>query len=305
MKCSLPLAAGLCIALFACNNSSPYNNEEQAKDITYLADSVRDVYNNGSSAAAVENKSDTVHKFVRTADIKFKVNNVENTTYEIEDVIRSHGGFVTLTQLQSNTDNVSTVAISKDSSIERTSYTVTNSITFRVPNTALDTTLKDIAKLVSYLDYRVIKADDVSLQLYANRLQQRRSDQHAQRLMQAIDKGNKKLDNVSLAEGVAEEKESTRDEAMLSGLSLNDQVKYSTVQLAIYQHQNVKIAMLANNKEIPAYKPPFAEKLWTALASGLEILETIVIGLIQLWPLLILAITGLAMYKRYTLKMRK
>lgn len=47
-----------------------------------------------SSNAAVEPKNSN-RKFVRTADINFKVKNAAQSTYAIENIIAKHGGFVT------------------------------------------------------------------------------------------------------------------------------------------------------------------------------------------------------------------
>lgn len=73
-----------------------------------------------------------------------------------------HGGFVTFTNLTGAINIDSSRAVSVDSSLETTYFTVANSIIIRVPNTELDTTLKEISKNVKYLDYRIIKAEDVT-----------------------------------------------------------------------------------------------------------------------------------------------
>jgi Domain of unknown function (DUF4349) len=128
-----------------------------------------------SSSAAIENYKDPERKFVRTADIKFKVKSVVNTTTDIENICTAQGGFVIYTNLASNIDDHTETPISADSILETTHYTVTNTMTLRVPNTKLDSTLKDIAKSIDYLDYRIIKADDVSLQILANDFTQKRT----------------------------------------------------------------------------------------------------------------------------------
>ena len=46
-----------------------------------------------SSSAAVVTK-DSTRKFIRTADIKFRVNNVRSSTLKIEDIVGEHNGFV-------------------------------------------------------------------------------------------------------------------------------------------------------------------------------------------------------------------
>ncbi|OYX82606.1 MAG: hypothetical protein B7Y83_14200, partial [Flavobacteriales bacterium 32-34-25] len=67
-----------------------------------------------SSSAAVE-KKDSTRKFVRTADLKFKVKSVPQTTYAIENITNKFGGFVTFTNLQSNIIDQYETKISQDS----------------------------------------------------------------------------------------------------------------------------------------------------------------------------------------------
>ena len=298
MKIFLPLAAGLCFAMLSCNQSPENRKDETTKDTIEMADSTN-VYRNGSSAAAIQNNADTLHKFIRTADLKFKVKNVEKTVYIIEDIVSSHGGFVTLSQLNSNKENELTTPVSEDSAIETTSYIVTNTMTVRVPNTKLDTTLKDIARLVGYLDYRIIKADDIGLQVRANSLQQKRAVQHVARLTNAIDKQGKKLNDITTAEETLQDGNATADEALLSNLSLSDQVNFSTVQLSLYQPGTVKTEVVAVAKEVKAYEPNFDKKVMNALQNGIEIGEILFIGLLQIWPLLLLIGVGFWLYKKY------
>src|SRR6187431_3022873 len=127
-----------------------------------------------SSSAAVEKEGST-RKFIRTADLKFKVKNVTQSTYAIENITNKFDGFVTYTNLQSNIIDKFETKISQDSTLETTRYNVENNITIRVPNKRLDTVIKCIAKQIDYLDYRVIKADDVSLKILSNQLSQNRS----------------------------------------------------------------------------------------------------------------------------------
>jgi hypothetical protein len=59
-----------------------------------------------SSSAAVENNKDTTRKFIRTAELKFKVKSVVEATNDIERIIGSYGGFVTYTELKSSVNHV-------------------------------------------------------------------------------------------------------------------------------------------------------------------------------------------------------
>jgi len=257
-----------------------------------------------SSSAAVENNKDSTRKFIRTADLKFKVKSVIKSTYDIENITGRQGGFVTYTSLSSNIDNVTNIPVSADSSLETTYYTVTNSITLRVPNTRLDTTLKEIAHNIDYLDYRIIKADDVALQLLSNKLMQNRSAKNEARLTHAIDSRGKKLNETTLAEEMLLSKQEESDQAKIANLSLSDQIKFSTVSLFIYQRQTLKREIISNDKNIESYEPGFGTKILESLKAGWDIVEVFIVFLAKFWGLILIAISGYVIFKRYAHKIK-
>ena len=288
---------GIAIALLSCGRSG--KGQLEWKEV---ADSTSSTII--SSSAAVENSKDTTRKFIRTADLKFKVKSVIKSTYDIENITGSHGGFVTYTNLASNIDNVTNIAVSADSSLETTYYTVTNSITLRVPNIQLDTTLKEIAHNIDYLDYRIIKADDVALQILSNSLTQKRSAKNEERLTNAIDNRGKKLNETTLAEEILLSKQEQADQAKISNLSLSDQVKFSTVNLLIYQRQTIKRELISNDENMEAYEPGFGSKILDSIKFGWDMLEGGIIFLTKLWALFLFAGFVYFMYKRYGHKLK-
>lgn len=282
----------LTIFFWGCNHE-----EKEAFDHLALADSTSNAFI--SSSAAVENNKDSSRRFVRTADLKFKVKNVIKSTYDIEHITSRQGGFVTYTNLASSINNVTTTPVSADSSLETTWYTVTNAITVRVPNTNLDTALKEICGNIDYLDYRVIKAEDVALQILSNSLTQKRSAKNEERLTNAINNRGKKLNETTIAKEILLSKQEQADNAKIANLSLADQISFSTINLIIYQRETIKRELISNDKNIDAYEPGLGSKLLDALRHGWDILETFIVFLANLWALLLLAILAYFLYKMY------
>lgn len=256
------LRVGLLFSILGCNNgeNKVENNNKN------LSDSA--VSTIVSSSAAIVNSNDAAHKFIRTALLKFKVKSVIKSTNDIEDIANKHGGFVIYTNLSSNIKDFTRIAISADSTLETTNYIVTNSITLRVPNTKLDTTLKEIARNIDYLDYRIIKAQDVALQMLSDSLTQKRLEKNAER-------------------------------QTISNLSLKDQVNFSTISLYIYQRQELKREVVSNEKNIDAYEPNFVSRLLESLKFGWDILESFIIFLTKIWGLFFFGIVAFWLYKRY------
>lgn len=283
------LALGLIVA---CKESVAEETPDYSENVATDSTSVI------SSSAAVENKNSN-RKFVRTADVKFKVKNVAKSTYAIEDATTKFGGFVTYTNLQSNIHSEDRTKVSQDSTLVTTKYKVDNNITIRVPNTKMDTVIKTIAKQIHFLDYRIIKADDVSLQMLSNELAQKRSNSSEKRLANAIDSKGKKLNQVVKAEETLDAKKEQNDASKLQNLSLQDQVNFSTLTLNIYQDESIKQEMVANEKSINAYRPNIGLQIWDSVKTGWFILEHIISFIVVLWPFALIGFLGFMGYKKF------
>ena len=280
----------LLLAAYACAKSGE-NAEAAADEAKSLAK---------TSAASTAN--DQGRQFIRTADMKFKVKDVAQSTYAIENTVQKFGGFVTQTNLQSVVSEHHETQVSPDSTLQTTKFTVENNLTFRVPNRKLDTVVKSIAKQVDYLDFRVIKAEDASLQLLANNMAQTRNDAHRERMQNAIDKQPRKLNDIANSENDLLDKQETADNTKLENLSLKDKVAYSTVTLALYQNQKVKQELVANEKSVNAYRPHIGLQIWDSLKTGWFILEGILAFVAQLWSLILLALIGIFLFRKYNRK---
>lgn len=280
----------LLLAAYACSKSGQ-NEESASPDAKMLAT---------TNAASTAN--DRGRQFIRTADMKFKVKDVAQSTYAIENTVGKFGGFVTHTNLQSVVSEKKETQVSPDSTLQTTKFTVENNLTFRVPNHRLDTVVKSIAKQVDYLDFRVIKAEDASLQLLANNMAQSRNEAHRNRMQNAIDKQPRKLNDIANSESDLLNKQENADNTKLENLSLTDKVAYSTVTLALYQNEKVKQELVANEKSVNAYRPHIGLQIWDSLKTGWFILEGLLAFVAQLWSLILLALIGVFFFRKYTRK---
>lgn len=278
--------------LFSCKKAD-YSSNEGSTDMKVSADSTA-----VSSSAAVVDKN-SKQKFIRTADIKFKVKNVVKSTYAIENATQKFGGFVTYTNLQSSIHDQIKTKISQDSTLETTKYTVENNITIRIPNTQLDTVIKTIAKQIDFLDFRVIKADDVSLKMLANQLSQKRSSTTEKRVEKAIDTKGKKINDVMEAENTLDKQKEANDNRTVENLSLQDQINFSTITLQLYQNETIKQETMVSEKNSDAYKPNLGIQILDSLKNGWYILESIFVFLINLWPFILIALGGFFLYKKH------
>ena len=281
----------ICFIVISCNRNEVYDS--QVEQLLNADTSILMV-----SPAALET-NDSSRKFIRTAELKFKVKSVTESTYDIENTAIEEGGFIVYSHLESNIDYTSITKISSDSSLETTHYTVSNNITIRVPDANLHNTLQEISKNIDFLDYRVIKADDVALHLLKNDLAQKRSANNERRIAAAIEKKAKTLNETTASEEVLFNRQTQSDEAKVANLSLHDQVNFSTITLSIYQRPSIKRELILNDKNIEEYDPSFGLRIAEALKSGWSILENFLVFLVHTWGFLIIALLVWLLIRKY------
>ncbi len=251
----------------------------------------------------LENQSG--RKFVRTANLEFKVENVQRATLEIEDLTARYEGFVAHTHLYTQMTRTETNPISQDSLLQREYYRVENDMTLRVPNHHLDSLLRALQPLVSFLHHRTIEAEDVSFQLLANQWRSQRMDQSQNRYVQAIGEKGEKLNDISQAEDRLLDKQISSDQARLQNLKLEDQVAYSTIQLKFYQHEEVHQELLPRYQSVEAFRPAFGVRAWEAISLGATALREFVLVLLKIWPLWLILGLGFLGYQTYWKKGEK
>ncbi|MDO1445169.1 DUF4349 domain-containing protein [Rhodocytophaga aerolata] len=282
------------VLLFSCHNSNDaFHKESNLKEPAGNNDSI------SIQADTVALAFDTSErKFIRTADVKFKTKDVARTTQAIENLTGRYNGFVVHTQLTASVIHTSTFPVSADSLLERKEFTVENTMTIRVPNQQLDTLLAAIVNLADFVDFRLVKAEDIQLQVLENSLKIKRAAQAEKRYTKAIDEQNKKLPEKMNAEEELLTLQSQADQHTLANLAYLDRVNFSTVSLQFYQSPGFTYEVLANPERIKAFEPDFLQKLVEALASGWDILAEVALFLARIWALLVLGICGFWLYKK-------
>ncbi|MCE3227649.1 MAG: hypothetical protein K0S32_2200 [Bacteroidetes bacterium] len=161
----------------------------------------------------------------------------------------------------------------KDSLLEVRYFTSISNIILRVPNEELDSVLSEITNLAVNVDVRTIKANDVKLKLYANKLAENRYNAYKKRVQNKVDTKDAKLAHV------------TDDEKSIDSYGLIDQVNYSTVVLDLYQAQNRTSEIVAVSPTVDPYEPSFGEKISTAFMNGFEILKGALLFFTNFWGL--------------------
>lgn len=237
-------------------------------------------------------------KFIKTADLVFSVRDVYQSTVNIEEILIANDGFLINSNLYTEVLNSQIFAKSPELNVLVEEYETRNNITLRVPSENLHATLLALADEIVFLDSRMLLADDVGLKLLAEELEQKRNAKSAQNLQNQINEGGKLEDKV-YAEQIAFERATQKDIALLKELSIKDKVEYSTITIAIYQNKEMRTQEIPNfDIYRTQFEASYGSELLAALANSIEMIKSLIVFILSIWPILLLLLVASVFLKR-------
>lgn len=222
--------------------------------------------------------TDTARRFIRTAQLKFRVAELPTAIHAIEEIARRQGGFVENSDLYNSVVSQEIVPVSADSIVETTTCRLSCAMTLRIPTDRLDTVLSDIARHIEFPDYRKVRVQDATLDLLEQRLAGDRYRKYASELKRQARKD-------SSADPLFDRAEQA-DRAALQRMKLEDRIRFGTITLEIYQREQIRRETLPDKENIRTYKPGFWSQAVDSLASGFRGLQTVILLLLRIWWLL-------------------
>ena len=226
--------------------------------------------------------STAAEKVIKTADMRFRVKNVQHTKEQLSKTIKAEGGTVAEFSIESSIQETDKVKQSTDSLKEITSYRTQGYLVAKVPSEKLDEFTNTIAKMAVFVDNQSMKMDDQSIAYLANKLK-------AQNRVDAIEKINKVASKKSAnVESSLYIKDDYVDKK-IENMQIDSRVKFSTITLNFYQDNTVKTMIVANDN-LYDYRPAFVNRLWLGFVNGWTIFKEIIIAISNLWMLVLVGI---------------
>jgi len=291
----------LAALLSACGPSAKQYEEKRIADNTRVADSLSMVQKS-MNELNLATKTPAEKKFIKTAETKFLVGNVRKASDKIEDLAAKYSGYLTYSHLQNQESDQSRMELSRDSVLISKQIIVENQIELRIPNENLDSLVRELNKLILFLDYRIVKMDEITFNLLANQKASERLKNYETRQKKHIDTKASKLKETTNAEENVLNRQNQADQLEVENLELADQVKYCRLTIFIYQKPIYykEIQVLLNTE---SSRPNIFSRILSALVDGWIIVEYILVFLFRIWWLFaILAIGGITVI---VLKRRK
>lgn len=224
--------------------------------------------------------AETERKLIRTAEIRFQVENLEQSSKKIEALTQQFSGFIT-GMYQSNNR-----------------YTIHNNLTIRIPADDLDRFLEAIEEESVYTDRKQITAQDVTEEFLdiSTRLETKKAvrDRYISILREKAQSVKDILDAEEKIRVIQEEIESIEGRLKY----INNRTALSTVNVELYQE--VEYVAPPNTHE-----KSFFAKVKDGFVNGWSLILDLAVGLVTIWPILLIVVVLWVLRKRIGLFRRK
>lgn len=209
--------------------------------------------------------SESVSQYIiKTADIKMMVEDVNVSTDNIEQILKKNGGFI---------DN---------SNLETKPYSFSNTLNIRVPAAKFDPVIKEITALAEYIDHRVVNSEDATKAYVDTEVRLKNKLEVEKRYIEILRNQARTVADVLEVERQLNDIRIEIESAQSYLNTLKDKIKYSTINLEIYQTVNYVKKPETNQKS-------FFTDVKEALQFGWNAVLSFILVFLHLWPLFVIA----------------
>jgi hypothetical protein len=257
-------------AVDAVRYAAPEVKESKSKDYARADEEVAAVTErNAEMDLELPAKPEIETKIIREANLEFETNDLETTHSRITDAVKKYGALVQ-SDSQSNTD-----------------YKLSRDISVRVPSDHFDAFIADISKGVGYFDRKEISARDVTEEFIDTEARLKNKKALELRYLELLKKATKVSEMLEIEEklsDVREEIESTEGQLKY----MQSRVSMSVVNLSFYK----PVAAQSN------VTSSYGSKMWNALAEGFYGISGFLLGLLYIWPIIIILVALIFLVRR-------
>jgi hypothetical protein len=222
---------------------------------------VKPVVANSEEVVPVENIE---QKIIKTGDIRFETNDLEETYNKMITAVKKYNAII-----QNDTEG-------KDYG------SVFRKIIVRVPSKNFDLFLSDISKGVAYFDNKEISSQDVTEEYIDIDARLKAKKVLESRYLELLKKANKVTEMLEIEKqlsAIREEIEAKEGQLRY----MQSQISMSTITIEFYK-------TVANEGGATI---SYGSKIWNAIKSGFNGISSFFIGLLSIWPFLIILATAI------------
>jgi hypothetical protein len=253
-----------------------FKNEEEkgTGGEKFYTDSVRKMHTPGDKQKQqpqLVTKPDWDKEIIKTASLNLEVKDYNSFYASLREKVKAAGGYIAQEE-QSQSD-----------------YKIENSLTIKVPVDQFDNAVMQLTTSTEKINEKKITSQDVTTEIIDTKSRMEAKRQVRLRYMDLL-KQAKNMEEIlsvqSEINGIQEEIEAAAGRIEYLGHSST----FSTIHLTYYQ--------ILNSSAKDTAGPSLGTKLSSAFNTGWNLIGDLFVGLVSIWPLFLLILTGIIIYKR-------
>ena len=221
------------------------------------------------------NEASVEQKLIKESFLEFETEDLDKTYSNIARFVKQNNGFI------------------QDDNSNKNYNRISRNLTIRIPTNGFQNVLDSISGSVSFFDTKRVSSKDVTEEFIDLEARLKAKKTLETRYLELLSKAK----NVKEILDIERELSNIREEieAKQGRLKyLNNKVSLSTINIQFYK-------TTTESKITQSY----GSKMWKAIASGFNGLSLFFLGLLHIWPFIILLIIGFFLLKRWINKKNK
>jgi len=260
------------LVLGSCQNAS--YKEDFTMESVAITEDYQTVEEN--ETAGIRSKTPVELKIIKSASARYKVKNVKKATEQVKAMAQLYNGYIS------------------DLRYENNLYEKQNRFTIKVPNANFDSLLDSIASVAIFTEFENITTQDVTEEFLDLESRLATKQEVKERYEDILRKNAKTVEDILATEEKLRILQEEIEAAQGRLKYLSNKVSYSTVQVDLFES-------VAYKEEPASYTKSFFDKAGNGFSFGWELIEAIIVGLIHIWPVLIM-VTLVILFLRRKLK---
>jgi len=252
--------------LLSCNEKKYKENVPiNGVDLSESYEAVEDTKTTVLESTAVNEEIPKKLKIIKSAHVRYKVNKVKMVTGQINKMVQQFSGYIS------------------DQRFQNTVYQIENRFTIKVPEKHFDVLMDSLVQVAEFVDYENITTQDVTEEYIDLNSRLKTKLEVKQRYETILRQRAKTVKDILATEEklrvIQEEIEATQGRLNY----LTNKVSYSTIQVDLYE--------TVDYKETPdSYTRTFFSKTKEGFSFGWKLVQSIVLGIIYIWPLILIGV---------------
>lgn len=253
--------------IYSCNEGSSYRESLAIDevDVTPEYDAVEESTPVALKSGQLNLETPADLKIIKTASVRYKVTDVKKATMQMKQIALKNQAYIS------------------ELRFENTLYQKESRFTIKVPQAHFDLVMDSIGGIAEFVDYENISTKDVTEEYVDLQARLKTKLEVKERYEDILRKNARTVEDILKTEEKLRVLQEEIESAQGRLKYLSNRVAYSTIQVDLYETVEFQ-------EKPDEFKKSFGDKSKQGLEFGWNMIETIILFFIYIWPLLIIGI---------------